>query len=66
MTESGIAKTATCHTSRHSLTTHLPEGGQDIRTLPVLLGHRSAQTTMIYTPLLNRGGLEVASPLDRL
>jgi site-specific recombinase XerD len=29
-----------------------------------LLGHASVRTTMIYTHVLNRGGLGVRSPLD--
>jgi site-specific recombinase XerD len=62
----GIAKAASCHTLRHSFATHLLESGTDIRTLQELLGHRSAQTTMIYTHVLNHGGRGVRSPLDSL
>ena len=62
----GIVKRATCHTFRHSFTTHLLEAGYDIRTVQELLGHQDVRTTMVYTHVLNRGGKGVRSPADTL
>jgi integron integrase len=60
----GINKPVSPHTFRHSFATHLLESGYDIRTVQELLGHKDVKTTMIYTRVLNRGGLAVRSPLD--
>lgn len=64
--ESGIRKNASVHSLRHSYATNLLEDGVDLRYIQMLLGHKSPNTTSIYTHLTRKGENLVKDAINRL
>lgn len=63
--KSHIDKRVTSHIFRHSYATHLLQNGTDIRSIQELLGHKSIETTMIYTHIVKElNKADIKSPLD--
>jgi len=62
----GIDKKVHPHLMRHAFATHMLELGADLRTVQILLGHRSLSSTTRYTHLTEARRRTLSSPVEAL
>jgi site-specific recombinase XerD len=62
----GITHGHGIHTLRHCFATHLLEAGVDVRTIQMLLGHQSLDTTTRYLRITRQYLATIRSPFDLL